>query len=189
MTSRMSRGRFIAVVGPSGVGKDSVMEALCRSTPPQMPNLQRVQRVITRAPEAGGEDYHPVTTPDFLSRAQAGQFALWWQAHGLHYGIPASVHDDLAAGRDVIANLSRSKLQEAASIFPDFVVLSITAPASVLARRLAARGRESEADIAARLARSTLSMPDTLPIITLVNDTTLEACVAQALSHLYPEHA
>lgn len=185
----MSGGRFIAIVGPSGVGKDSVMDALCRSTPPQMPKLVRARRVITRDPEAGGEDYHPVTVPDFLNQTQDGQFALWWEAHGLHYGIPASVQDDLAAGHDVIANLSRSKLQEAASIFPAFIVLSITAPASLLAKRLVARGRESEQDIAARLARSTLTVPDTLPVTTLVNDTTLEACVSQALAHLYPEHA
>lgn len=178
----MSSGRFIAVVGPSGVGKDSVMNALCA----HLPNLVRVRRVITRDPEAGGEDYHPVSTSDFLSQVQADQFALWWEAHGLHYGIPASVQNDLAAGHDVIANLSRSKLQQAASIFPAFTVLSITAPASVLAKRLAARGRESEEDIATRLARSTLSMPETLPIITLVNDTTLEACVRQAIAQLYP---
>lgn len=180
----MSSGRFIAVVGPSGVGKDSVMNALCA----HLPNLVRVRRVITRDPEAGGEDYHPVSTSDFLNQVQADQFALWWEAHGLQYGIPASVQNDLAAGHDVIANLSRSKLQQAASIFPAFTVLSITAPASVLAKRLAARGRESEEDIATRLARSTLSMPETLPIITLVNDTTLEACVRQAVAQLYPEH-
>lgn len=181
----MSGGRFIAVVGPSGVGKDSVMEALCVA----MPDMVRCRRVITRAPEAGGEDYQPVTVSAFQDQVKAGQFALWWEAHGLYYGIPASVGDDLAAGRDVIANLSRSKLKEAANLFPAFVVLSITAPAQVLARRLAARGRESEEDIAARLARSTLTVPDTLPVITLVNDTTLEACVNQALARLYPETA
>jgi ribose 1,5-bisphosphokinase len=181
----MSGGRFIAVVGPSGVGKDSVMDALCD----RLPNLARAKRWITRAPEAGGEDYVPVTVADFQHHVHAGQFALWWEAHGLMYGIPASVQEDLAAGRDVIANLSRGKLEEVAALFPSFTVLSITAPAAVLAKRLASRGRESSKDIAARLARSTLTVPDTLTVITLVNDTTLEACVHQAITQLYPEHA
>ena len=52
-----SGGRLIAVVGPSGVGKDSVMAGLHGA----IPDLHLVRRVITRAPDLGGEDYDAVS--------------------------------------------------------------------------------------------------------------------------------
>ena len=99
-------GRFIAIVGASGVGKDSVMAALAARDP----RLRLVRRVITRPSDAGGEDFDGVTADAFHARAAQGDFALHWPAHGLHYAIPATVLDDLAAGRDMLANLSRAAL-------------------------------------------------------------------------------
>ena len=75
----------------------------------------------------------------FLQRGDAGGFALWWDAHGLLYGIPRDIEPDLAAGRCVVANLSRGALADAASRYP-LLVLEITAPPELLAARLAARG-------------------------------------------------
>ena len=46
-------GRVIAVVGHSGVGKDIVMYRFKGL----MPNIHLVQRIITRDPDLGGEDY------------------------------------------------------------------------------------------------------------------------------------
>ena len=112
----------------------------------------------------------------------AGAYALSWQAHGLGYGIPADIAADLAAGRVVIANVSRSVLAEAASRHPTRVLL-VTAPAEVLAHRLAARGREDAADIARRLSREA-PLPDGLDVVTVMNDTTPADGVAQFLAAL-----
>ena len=81
----MSEGRLIAVVGPSGVGKDSVLRGLQRA----LPGTHLVRRVITRAPDLGGEDYDAVSVEVFKERARRGDFALHWGAHGLFYGIHA----------------------------------------------------------------------------------------------------
>lgn len=180
-----AKGRFVAVVGPSGVGKDSVMEALCDARS----DLHRVRRVITRDPNLGGEDFEPVSDSLFAARAAGGDFALHWRAHGLSYGIPKTVHGVLAKGQDVLANLSRGVLQAADDTFDDLVVLHITASPKILARRLAQRGRERAREIDRRLARPKPVMPVGLKIITIDNSGPLAESVLAATAALYPERA
>jgi ribose 1,5-bisphosphokinase len=174
-------GRLIAVVGPSGVGKDSVMAGLLAARP----GLRAVRRVITRAAEAGGEDAEAVTEAEFARRAETGAFLLDWQAHGLHYGIPAEVADGLRQG-DMLANLSRTVLDQARDRCPGLVVLSITARAETLAARLGARGRETAEGIAGRLARQVAPLPAGLTAISVSNDGPLADTVQAALAALYP---
>ncbi|EAQ47039.1 alkylphosphonate utilization protein PhnN [Roseobacter sp. MED193] len=152
---KSDKGPVIAVVGPSGVGKDSLMEALAAMDP----KLCLMRRVVTRAPEAGGEDYDAVSEEDFAQRAAAGQFALHWSAHGLQYGIPRSIEDLRAKGQGVLVNLSRAVLLQAQEIFGDFIVLSVTASPQVLAERLTGRGREDSAEVQRRLARASKPLP------------------------------
>ena len=181
----MTGGRLIAVVGPSGVGKDSVMLGLHEA----MPGLHLVRRVITRAPELGGEDYDAVTVPEFDAMVENGAFALHWGAHGLHYGIPVTVTDQLDQGTDCLVNLSRKVLAQAAEIFPRFMVLNITASDETLAQRLAARGRESKAEIAKRLAEARKPLPQGIKVVHVSNDGPLPQTVARAAALLQQERA
>lgn len=175
-------GRLIAVVGPSGVGKDSVMQALVAARP----DIHLVRRVITRPAEAGGEVFDGVSETDFAARAGAGAFALSWQAHGLRYGIPRGVDEVLASGRDAVVNLSRAILPEAAARFPGLVTICLTADPDTLARRLAARGREDPDQIARRLARAGGALPEGTGAILIDNTGALDDTVARILSHLMP---
>lgn len=150
------------------------------------PHVALVQRVITRAPEAGGEDYVPVDEAQFGAMRDAGDFALHWQAHGLHYGIPASVDAQLAQGNDLLVNLSRAVLPQAQVRFDPFLCLSITAPKPVLAARLAGRGRESAAEIERRLSRSDFVIPAGVPVTEIDNSRTLDATLAAIETVLYP---
>ena len=79
-------GRLFAIVGPSGAGKDTLIQGALAVRP----GLSVVRRVITRPTSAGGEDFEGVTAAAFAARSKAGEFALTWQAHGLSYGIPKS---------------------------------------------------------------------------------------------------
>jgi phosphonate metabolism protein PhnN/1,5-bisphosphokinase (PRPP-forming) len=172
---------LIAVVGPSGAGKDTLM-AGARAALAQDARFRFVRRAITRPAEAGGEDHEALTETAFITRRDAGGFALHWQAHGLLYGIPRDIEADMAARRVVIANLSRAVLPEANTRYA-LRVLNITAPIEVLAARLAARGRESAADIAARLARE-VALPDALDIERVMNDADVAEGVARVLTAL-----
>ena len=141
---------LILVVGPSGAGKDTLLDG-AREAMADQP-VRFVRRTITRPEDAGGEGHESVTEEAFLHRQNAGGFALSWQAHGLRYGIPADISLDLANGGTVVANVSRAVLAEAAARFP-VAVIEVTAPPALLAARLAARGREDAADVARRLSR------------------------------------
>ena len=164
---------LVAVVGPSGAGKDTVLDGL-RAALADEPRFVFARRAITRPAEAGGEAHEALTPEAFAAR----DFALRWDAHGLRYGIPREIESDLGAGRHVLANLSRRVLADAAIRYP-LAVLEISAPNAILGARLAARGRESQSDIAARLAREA-PLPPGLRVLRVINDTTPAAAIAQA---------
>ena len=170
---------IFAIVGPSGAGKDTLIRGVLAARP----DLRLVRRVITRPTEAGGEDFEGVSPDDFARRRARGDFALVWQAHGLHYAIPK---DQVTGPGDVIFNGSRAALPEATSIFPDLRVILVTAPATVLAARLAARGRETATDIRARLARAAFGMPKGITFQTVVNDRSPEVGTARLLAAFSP---
>lgn len=178
-------GRLIGVVGPSGVGKDTLMRALDGACP----DFDIARRVITRPADLGGEDYEPVSEAEFESRRAAGAFCISWRAHGLRYGIPDTVRLRVAKGEQLLVNLSRDVLVDIATVFPHFSVLNVTAQPETLAVRLAGRGRESAEDIARRLGRANRPLPQGLSILTISNDGPLEDAVDDALALLHPVSA
>lgn len=176
-------GRLIAVVGPSGVGKDSVIAGLAA----RRPELVVVRRVITRPPD-GSEPFESVTEARFEGMRAEGRFALCWQAHGLRYGIPVEAFDSVLAGRQVIANLSRAVLDQAARLCPACTALRLTARPDTLAARLGARGREDAEDVARRLSRPSPPPPPRLDCVTVANDGSIAETVEAAETALFGAH-
>lgn len=173
---------LILIVGASGAGKDTLLNGV-RDRLAAQSRIRFVRRVITRPGDLGEEAHESVSEQEFALRQEAGDFALSWRAHGLHYGIPADISHDLAQGRVVLANVSRAVVAEAAERFP-VVVIEITAPAAMLERRLAARGREDAADVARRLSRAIeLHVPVERAIV--VNDGTVEQGVGRLLDAIW----
>lgn len=168
---------IFAVVGPSGAGKDTLIAGAMAARP----DLRVVRRVITRPSDAGGEPFEGVSDAEFDRRLHSGDFALHWLAHGLRYGIPKA---DLVGPGDILFNGSRVALPEAQRVFPDLRVILITAPAAVLAQRLARRGREAEEDIRARLERAGFELPEGVRVVEVVNDSTEDVGIARFVAAL-----
>jgi ribose 1,5-bisphosphokinase len=149
---------LVLVVGPSGAGKDTLIAA-GKAALGDDPRFVFPKRVVTRPAMAALEDHDSVSPKAFAAAKSAGAFALYWEAHGLCYGLPARLVEDIAAGRVVVFNGSRAMVKAAQAKFPDTRVLLIEATPEVRAGRLAGRGRESAAEVAARLAREVPEIP------------------------------
>lgn len=147
-------GRLIYLMGPSGSGKDSLIEAARR--PLAQLGCDVVRRVITRSAESVGEAAHGVSADEFERLERQGAFALCWRANGLAYGIPVQIDEWLASGRHVLINGSRAHLDQARQRYPELLAILLTVDIDVLRQRLMNRGRESAAQIEARLKRSAL---------------------------------
>jgi len=152
-------GRLVLVVGPSGAGKDTLIAA-AKTALAGDDRYVFPKRIITRHAVPTTEDHDSVSPERFAELKQAGAFALDWEAHGLTYGLPARLNEDLAAGRTVVVNGSRAAVKEARRRFAALTVLLIDASTEVRSARLAGRGRETASEIAERLGRE---VPDALP--------------------------
>ncbi len=182
----MSLAPVIAVVGPSGVGKDSVMEAL----EARAPGIQRVRRVITRPEGEEGEEFDRASAEIFEQMVLDGAFALHWSAHGLRYGVPKKITLQRQEADAVLVNLSRAVLVRAQEVFGDLIVISLTARPEVLAQRLSARGRESSDEQARRLGRAGQPLPEGLNrVIAIDNSGTLDETVDEIIRRFQPERA
>jgi ribose 1,5-bisphosphokinase len=167
--------RLIVVVGASGVGKDTMLSAWLASMPaPLRPH--RVQRVITRPAGDHTEVHEAVEPADFLAAQAAGDFALVWTAHGLHYGIRSAELAPLAQGRWVVMNGSRAHLGELRALAPGAQVVEVVADGATRLARLQARGREPPDR---RLDRLTRTVAEPTVDLRLHNNGELAAAVRQ----------
>lgn len=176
MSNGALTGTMVLVVGPSGVGKDSLIEG-ARSAFAGADQVFFPRREITRVAETGGEDHIAVTENQFHARRELGGYLLSWGAHGLWYGIPAEVADDLRRGSAVVVNTSRSVIEDARGRFPNLRILSVNADDETLRARLSARGRETEEQAALRLERARAFRVEGPDVIDFVNDGPLDAAI------------
>jgi ribose 1,5-bisphosphokinase len=133
-------GAFVAIVGPSGAGKDTLI-AHARTVLSGEPQVEFVRRVITRPCDGATEDHDTLDEEGFAQSQAAGAFALAWQAHGLSYGIPAGVDRVIDNGHVAVANVSRGALPSLRERYSNVADISGTAR-----QRCRALRRSSEMD-------------------------------------------
>ncbi len=172
-------GRLVYVVGPSGAGKDSVIDWL-RQRLPQDARVHFARRTITRPVQPEGEQHDSVDMAAFTRLREAGAFAMHWEANALHYGIARTELAARCNGKTVVVNGSRAYLPEAVRLFPELVVAHITADAETLRSRLLARRRETAQMVDARVQRALdFQLPPGIAAIEVRNDATLAHAGAQ----------
>lgn len=175
--SRIGPGALIAVVGPSGAGKDTLIDH-CRRMLAGEARVAFPARVISREPHHS-EAHVPATVDAFEGVAAREGYALSWGAHGLLYALPRAIDDDIRAGRAVVVNISRAAIAAARARYARVVVIHVDAPPAVRAARLAGRGRETKEEIEGRMARQVGAFDLATADVVIVNDTTPEAAAGR----------
>jgi len=171
-------GCLVLVVGPSGAGKDTLIR-LARAALADDPRYVFPRRLVTRPPSAD-EDNDEIDEAAFAEGCAAARFTLSWRAHGLGYALPAEAGRLAADGHVVICNVSRRVVAEARRTCRRVSVVEVTAPPEILARRIAARGRSQDGDLAARLTREVPVEAD----LRILNTGAPEAGAERLVAHL-----
>lgn len=161
-------GLLVLVVGPSGVGKDTLIEGARLILEPLGAHFPH--RDITRAASAGGEAHVAVSDAEFEARRARGDYAFWWRAHGLAYGVRAEDLAPIASGCTVVVNVSRSVLEEARARYPRHLVVLVTADPEKIRERLVRRGRETPQEIEERVGRAGAFKVAGGDVATVLND-------------------
>jgi guanylate kinase len=147
------RGTLFIVAAPSGAGKSSIVNAvLARDS-----NICLSISFTSRAPRPGerhAEHYHFVSAEEFERMVAAGDFFEHARVHGDWKGTARqSVEPQLAAGRDVLLEIDWQGARQVRQKVPGAVSVFILPPSrQALEQRMRARGQDSEAVIAQRLA-------------------------------------
>ena len=156
---------LVIISGPSGVGKDTIIDALRREEREQGTEDRRhyVVTVTTRSPRAGevdGVDYHFVSRETFLRiRADRG-FLEANEVHGNWYGSPRDqVRAALANGKDVILKIDVQGAQVVKEQVSQALLIFVIPPTmEALFQRLRARATETADELELRQRNAALEI-------------------------------
>ncbi len=150
----MQRGRLVVLVGPSAVGKSTVV----RCVREQLAELLFSVSATTRSPRPGevdGVDYHFVSSAEFDRLIADDELLEWASIHsGLHRsGTPAvPVRQALGAGRPVLVEVDLAGARSVHAAMPEANLVFMAPPSwEILVERLTSRGTESADVITRRL--------------------------------------
>ena len=135
---------MVVLSGPSGVGKDTVLDAVYARDS----SLRKIVTATTRQPRAGEQDglsYLFLSTDEFRHRIDEGYFLEWAHVHNHYYGTPVeSVSQLCDSGVDVLLKIDVQGCQSIRQFLPDSVSIFLAPPSmDELYRRLTARSSES----------------------------------------------
>jgi guanylate kinase len=143
---------LLVVSGPSGAGKDTVIERL-RQLEPEVAYCVTYTTRPPRQYEIDGVHYRFTTRDNFRRMAAAEEFLETRVYAGNLYGTPrAFVEEALAKGRDLILKPEVNGARALKALYNEAVLVFLTAPSEVdLLRRLEQRHADSTEEIDERL--------------------------------------
>ena len=148
----MGKGRLVILSGPSGVGKDTVIDAWRLADP----SVERVVACTTRAPrvnEVDGVDYHFLSVEQFEAMAKAGGFLEYKRVFDNYYGTPAKTPEEIIErGGIAILKIDVQGARAVMPMRPDAITVFILPPSEeVLRERIEGRKTDSPEAITKRL--------------------------------------
>lgn len=154
--SNWQRGSFFVVSGPSGVGKNRIIEDTLRIHP-QLKFVRSLTTRPMRSDESPGNPYHFVSCQDFVGKIRSGEMLEWQIINGHIYGSSKkSIEADLSAGIDLITDLDVLGAHAAWLKLPiDVCIIFIIPPSrDELMRRIVERNKKEPPDLHQRMRRA-----------------------------------
>ena len=176
-------GQLFVLSAPSGAGKTSLVRALLDARAQLVVSVSHTTRTA-RTHEVAGRDYNFVSIAEFERLIAQGAFLEHARVFDNHYGTGrAQVSAQLAAGRSVLLEIDWQGARQVRASVPDCVSIFILPPSrAVLEQRLRARGTDSAAVIARRLADAAADMSHCLEFDYAVINDRFEQAVAELLT-------
>ncbi|MBF6604438.1 MAG: guanylate kinase [Chloroflexi bacterium] len=152
---------LVIVSGPSGVGKDTILDALKRR--PHHPDYHYVVTCTTRAPRPGelpDRSYHFLSRERFVELRDAGELLEANEVHGNWYGTPRTeVREALAAGRDVILKIDVQGAQIVKERVAEALLIFLVPPSlEALFHRLRTRATETADELELRQRNAAIEL-------------------------------
>lgn len=148
----INNGRLILFSGPSGVGKDTLLELLYK----KKPDLRRSISATTRKKrenEVDGKDYYFISKEEFELMIQSGNILEYTKYGDNLYGTPKKPIDEwLKDGKSVILKIEVHGAKQIKQLYKNSVAIFILPPSiEILEERLRKRGTEDESDLQKRM--------------------------------------
>ena len=179
------KGILFVMSGPSGTGKGTVCSAVLDREDELTLSVSATTRE-QRKGEVDGETYYYVEKDDFEAMIDKGEMLEYATYNGNYYGTPkASVDKLLNDGKDVMLEIEPQGALQVKKLFPEAILMFLVPPSMAeLKNRLINRGRESEEEIAERIANAKWELEQADKYTVLIENDELEKCVEDVLLYI-----
>jgi guanylate kinase len=148
---KRKRPLLLVLSGPSGVGKDAVIEGLKKCH-----DLHTVVTTTTRSKRPGeseGNPYHFVEKAKFEKMIESDELLEWAKVYDYYYGVPREEVDKaLKKSKPVIIKVDVQGARTIKNIIPDAIyIFLLPSTPEELSRRLLSRGNMSKEQLKLRL--------------------------------------
>jgi guanylate kinase len=188
---RKTNPLLIVISGPSGVGKDSIVQRMMERGFPFHFVVTATTRE-KRANEIHGKDYLFVSKDEFARMIEEDELIEYAIVYGDYKGIPkAQVREALASGKDVVMRLDVQGAESVRKLSQDALLIFITCDSEEeLEHRLRERKTESADSLSLRIAtaRKELQRIDAFDYVIVNHDFHLDDTVEKVRAIIAAEH-